>query len=115
MARSGRAGRDLVVDLHGYDVVTAVELARSRVAEAYRNGYAHVELLHGAGDVEKPREGGRGRIKWELRRMLEAGEFDAHCVRSESWPRSSSLILTLRRNPRPRPAVWTESPPRTYS
>jgi len=43
--------RTLSVDLHGHDVLTAVDLAEHRVHEAYSNGYEAVELLHGAGDV----------------------------------------------------------------
>ena len=41
----------------------------SRIAEAYGNGYDSIELIHGAGDVNEPVEEGRGRIKWELRRL----------------------------------------------
>ena len=48
--------RRLSVDLHGHDVVTALELAIVRVSEAQRNGYEEIELLHGAADVEEPVE-----------------------------------------------------------
>ena len=45
----------------------------SRIAEAYGNGYDSIELIHGAGDVNEPVEEGRGRIKWELRRLASGG------------------------------------------
>src|SRR5205085_12602349 len=71
-----RRVRRLTVDLHGHDVVTALELAIVRVSEAQRNGYEEIELQHGAADVEEPVEEGRGRIKWELRRMARTGRFN---------------------------------------
>ncbi|MGH7776595.1 MAG: hypothetical protein ACREPI_05380 [Candidatus Dormibacterales bacterium] len=114
MARSRRAGRTLVVDLHGYDVVTALQLARSRVAEAYRNGVAEVELVHGAADVAEPRPEGRGRIKWELRRMLEEGAFDAYCERGGTWVKAGSILLSVKPNASPRQRAWTPPPPAPY-
>lgn len=94
--------RRLEVDLHGYDVLSALDVALTRVREAYELGYAEVELVHGAANVETPVEEGRGRIKSELRRMFEGGRFDAWADRSRSWPKAGSLLLALRGNPRPR-------------
>jgi len=102
--------RRRVEDLHGLDVLTAVRFAITRVREAYENGYDEVELLHGSGDVREPVAGGRGRIKWELRGLLESGGLDRWCRREDCWPRASSLLVALRRNPRPRRETWSPPP-----
>src|ERR671930_495326 len=85
--------RTLRVDLHGYDVLSALELAVVRTSEAYRNGYEAVELVHGGADVTEPVEEGRGRIKWELRRLAERGRFNNWADPSRTWPNASSLVL----------------------
>jgi len=103
--------RRRVEDLHGLDVLTAVRFAVTRVREAYENGYDEIELLHGAADVREPVADGRGRIKWELRGLLERGELDRWSRRGDSWPRASSLVVALKRNPRPRREAWS-APPR---
>ncbi len=105
--------RRRVEDLHGLDVVTAVRFAVTRVREAYENGYDEVELLHGAPDVREPVVSGRGRIKWELRQLLDRGELDRWCRRADCWPRASSLVVALKRNPRPRREAWSQPPRRT--
>jgi hypothetical protein len=102
--------RRRVEDLHGMDVVTAVRFAMTRVREAYENGYDEIELLHGAADVREPVSDGRGRIKWELRDLLQRGALDRWCRREDSWPRASSLLVALRRNPRPRREAWSQPP-----
>jgi hypothetical protein len=106
--------RRLQVDLHGYDVLTAIDLALRRVREAYENGYQEVELVHGAASVTTPVEEGRGRIKSELRRMFETGRFDAWADRSRSWPKAGSLVLALRANPRPLRERWSQPPRRRH-
>lgn len=106
--------RKLTVDLHGHDVLTALDLARRRVEEAYSNGYGQVELLHGAADVAEPVETGRGRIKWALRTAVEHGELDAYIDRGQTWFKAGSIVLALRRNPRPRREEWGREPPRAY-
>jgi len=103
--------RRRVEDLHGLDVLTAVRFAQTRVREAYENGYDEIELLHGAADVRQPVADGRGRIKWELRGLLDRGELDRWSRREDSWPRASSLVVALKRNPRPRREAWS-APPR---
>jgi hypothetical protein len=102
--------RRRIEDLHGFDVLAAVQLAMSRVREAYENGYDEIELLHGAADVREQVSGGRGRIKWALRDLLDSGRLDRWCIREDSWPRAASLVLTLRRNPRPRRETWSPAP-----
>jgi hypothetical protein len=105
--------RRRVEDLHGFDVRTAVQFAVTRVAEAYRNGYDEIEFLHGAADVRERPEEGRGRIKWALREALEGGRLDAWSSRRDSWPRAASLVVALKRNPRPRPESWSPPPHRS--
>jgi hypothetical protein len=106
--------RKLTVDLHGHDVLTAVDLAWRRVSEAYANGYGTVELLHGAGDVTEPVETGRGRIKWALRSAVDRGEFDSFIERGQTWLKAGSIVLTLKRNSRPRSERWADEPHKRY-
>ncbi len=103
-----------VEDLHGFDVLTAVDFTMRRVREAYQNGYGTIEFKHGAGNVGEHVDEGRGRIKWELRRLLERGALDEWCDRRSSWPKSASLVVALRRNPRPQPESWSPAPRRAY-
>lgn len=109
-----RKPRSLTVDLHGHDVLTAVDFAVRRVAEAYGNGYESVELIHGAADVEEPVEFGRGRIKWELRQAARAGVFSRWADPAHTWEKASSLVLRVRANPRARPESWSSEPPRRH-
>ena len=109
------ARRSLKVDLHGFDVLSALDLAFARVREAYENGYTEVELVHGAATVTTPVDEGRGRIKTELRRMFEAGSFDAWADRARSWPKAGSLVLVLKANPRPGRGRWSPEPRRRHS
>ena len=106
--------RTRTVDLHGHDVLTAIDLAEQRVREAYANGYEAVELLHGAGDVAEPVETGRGRIKWVLRRMVQEGSLDGYIDRGRTWLKAGSIVLYLKRNPKARPERWSPDPPRTH-
>ena len=106
--------RTLSVDLHGHDVLTATHLALRRVAEAYNNGYDAVELVHGAADVEEEVTDGRGRIKWELRRMVRQGVFDSYAVRDQAWLKAGSIVLPLKRQSRARRESWSDEPRRTY-
>ncbi|HEV2952676.1 MAG TPA: hypothetical protein VG015_01120 [Candidatus Dormibacteraeota bacterium] len=107
-------GRTRTEDLHGYDRLTAVDLALVRVREAYLNGYAEIELIHGSANVTAPPAGKRGGIKWELRQMLEEGSFDGYCERDLCWERAGSLQLRLKPNGRPRPESWSPAPPKTH-
>ena len=102
--------RRRVEDLHGLDVRSAVQFALARVSEAYENGYDEIEFLHGSADVREPVADGRGRIKWELRHLLERGGFDRWARRDGCWPRASSLVVALKRNPRPRREAWGPGP-----
>jgi hypothetical protein len=112
--RSRNKPRSTTVDLHGHDVKTAVRLALTRVADAYNNGYETIELVHGAADVAEPVDEGRGRIKWELRRMAAGGQFDRYAVADKTWLKEASIVLTLRANPRAQRTAWSNEPPRAY-
>lgn len=105
--------RKLTVDLHGHDARTALELARSRVAEAWSNGYSEVELIHGAAYVNEP-GGPRGKIKFGLRQMVEEGDFDGFADRGRTWVRSDAIVLYLKPNPRPRRERWSAPPRKAY-
>ena len=106
--------RQAVVDLHGHDGKTAVRLALTRVAEAYGNGCESIELIHGAADVTEPVEEGRGRIKWELRRLAAGGAFDRFARPEQTWLKSASIVLYLRPNPRARRNAWSSEPAPTH-
>jgi hypothetical protein len=99
------------LDLHGYDVVTAIDIAVVTVREAYDNGYLAVEVLHGARDVVEPVQAGEGRggIKWELRRMVDRGQFQAWTSAVDLL--EGSIRFRLRNNPRQQSEHWTEFPP----
>lgn len=112
MARKG--GRTTTVDLHGHDAQTAVHLALRRVAEAYNNGYDSIELVHGAADVEEEVQEGRGRIKWELRRMVSQGAFNSYAVRDQAWLKAGSIVLSLKRTGMARRESWSDEPRHTH-
>ena len=101
-------------DLHGFDAMTAIDFAITLAKEGWENGYDEIELVHGAADVQHPVENGRGRIKWGLRELLDSGQLDHWINREGSWPRAGSLVLALRRNPRPRPERWSAAPRRAH-
>jgi len=97
-------------DLHGFDTRTALRFAVIRVNEAYQNGYDEIEFTHGAANVrDRPAEG-RGQIKWALRDLLESGGLDRWARPHDSWPREASLVVALKRNPRPRTEYWSPAP-----
>jgi DNA-nicking Smr family endonuclease len=110
----GRGGRSYSLDLHGFDVLGAVDATRLVVRDAYANGYDAVEVLHGAADVIDPVGAGEGRgaIKFKLRRMYDQGEFNAYVASAEKG--EGRLVLRLKRNPQPRSEQWSSLPPRRY-
>ena len=101
-------------DLHGFDVMTAMDFAVTRAREGWENGYDEIELVHGAADVQQRVEDGRGRIKWGLRELLDSGRLDPWAIRERSWPKAGSLIIALKRNPSPRPERWSAAPRRAH-
>jgi hypothetical protein len=101
------------LDLHGYDVATAIDVTLLTLKEAYENGYRQVDVLHGSRDVVHPVDPGEGRggIKWELRRMIDRGQFDTWVSGADVM--EGSVHFRLRNNPRMRSERWTDlTPPR---
>lgn len=95
-------------------MITALEISAMRVREAQANGWEAVELVHGAADVTKPVDEGRGRIKWELRHMAQSGRFDRWIDRGRTWEKAGSLVLYLKPNGRPTRERWSGEPSRRY-
>jgi hypothetical protein len=96
------AKRTNELDLHGYTVASARELALEFVKAAWEAGHDHVVLIHGARAAREPRSelvlSGYGGIKWSLRAMLEGNEFDpyARSLRSPLHRREATrLIIAL--------------------
>jgi hypothetical protein len=96
------ARRTNVLDLHGYPVASARELAVEFVKAAWEAGHDHIVLIHGARAARHPRSelalSGYGGIKLSLRAMLDGGEFDPH-ARSPRSPlhrrEATRLIIAL--------------------
>jgi len=97
------------LDLHGYTVREAVELADKKVREAWENGYDHITLIHGCPDVRHWRqaeEWGRGGIKWELRGYLACGDWkDYVYYRRSKKHKVDGGYMTLAVKPNPTPNV----------
>src|SRR4051812_39432305 len=77
-----------VVDLHGYPVWEAVDLATHAIHQAWQRGDHAIMLIHGAPDIYHHAIAsmmGRGGIKWSLRGCLARGEW-SHWV----YPRRST-------------------------
>jgi hypothetical protein len=71
----------MVVDLHGFPTMQAVEEAESAVARAWEEARRWVTLVHGAADVRHwmhTRPLSRGSINWALRGVLRRGEWDRY-------------------------------------
>lgn len=81
-----------VLDLHGYPVWQAVEVATQSIRAAYEAGFEFIKLIHGAPDIRHHLTAqilGRGGIKWSLRGCLSRGEW-SHFVYSR---RSSKHVI----------------------
>ena len=109
---------ELRLDVHGYDVHSAVDLAVACAAAAWEHGFERLTILHGAGRSTSPADvhEGRGAIKWAVRAALNEGEFDAWALPSRSPEHrlgsgSSETSIALRSNPDPHPdAAWPVIP-----
>lgn len=108
------------VNLHGYSVETAMEVARAVIAEAYENGVPYVRLIHGY-NTSRPRTYpyGAPTIKEELLRLLAEGIFVRHAYSKNSrrhQRRAGFIILAIRPNPSPNPhPIWSSPPAKDYS
>ena len=72
---------DQTLDLHGYPVRQALEIAEEKVKEAWAKGWEEVTLIHGAPDIRHWQTAsifGRGGIKWGLRGLLAQGEWNQY-------------------------------------
>jgi hypothetical protein len=100
------ARRTNELDLHGYAVSAAREIAQEFVKAAWDAGHDHLVLVHGARAARHARSelvlSGYGGIKWSLRAMLDGGEFDpyARSPRSSRHRREPTrLIIALEPHP----------------
>ena len=76
------------LDLHGYPMWEALELAEDTIRDAWESGYARIKIIHGAPDIKSRMAAvasGRGGIKWVLRGCLHRGDWNKHV-----FPRRSS-------------------------
>lgn len=114
-----QSDEELRLDLHGYDIHTAVDLALQCAAAAWEHGFERLTILHGARQVTSPTTvdtTGRGAIKWAVRGALDDGEFDPWALppRADEHrraSRSSETSIALRSNPDPhRDAAWPTIP-----
>lgn len=110
---------ELRLDLHGYDLHTAVDLVLACAAAAWEHGLERLTIVHGARHATSPADAhasGRGAIKWAVRKVLHDGELDAWALpprskRHRRGVRSSETSIALRRNPDPHPeAEWPVIP-----
>ena len=77
------SGLGATLDLHGYKVETAIEVAREKVREAWENGCVELVIIHGWGASRVPLRLGQGRaterqngtIAQGLREQWERGEW----------------------------------------
>lgn len=106
---------ELRLDLHGYDLHTAVDLVVACAAAAWEHGFEQLTILHGAAGVTSPtavNASGRGAIKWAVRAALDKGEFDPwarppRSARHTRGSRSSETGVAMQPNPDPHPeAEW---------
>lgn len=110
---------ELRLDLHGYEIHTAVDLAVQCAEAAWEHGFERLTILHGARQVTSPTTAdaaGRGAIKWAVRDALDDGAFDAWALPPRSsehrrGSRSSETSIALRPNPDPHSeAPWPTIP-----
>ncbi|MFZ2410012.1 MAG: Smr/MutS family protein [Candidatus Methanoperedens sp.] len=103
------------VDLHGYSRMTAIQAAREKIKEAYEHGFRHVRLIHGASNIRCKEDGGS--IKFALRSMLKSGGLNKWAEENGSKNhrlKEESMILALRKNPKPVDREWKEMPMDEY-
>lgn len=96
------------VDLRGYTIGEAEEIADQKVREAWENGYKRITLIHGCSYVRHHKTAtilAQGGVKWTLRSRLAQGCWDQYV-----FPRRSKrhdvnewcMTLGVRPNPNPR-------------
>ncbi len=103
------------VDLHDYSHMTAIQAAREKIKEAYEYGFRFIRLIHGSTNIMNKKDGGS--IKFALRSMLKSGGFNKWVEDSGSKNhrlKEESMILALRKNPKPVDGEWKEMPRDDY-
>ena len=110
---------ELWLDLHGYEIETALDLVRASLEAAWKRGFERVSIVHGASDVASPAaaaSSSRGAIKWGIRGALDDGDYadwvcDRKSGKHELANAASRTSLALLPNPDPDPeAPWPEVP-----
>ena len=112
-----REDRHVGLDLRGYTVHEAEEVAAAKVREAWENGYSYITLRHGCGYVRHHRQAaaeGAGGVKWTLRGFLTRGEWDKYVLPRRSARHAvGAVAMTLAVRPNPAPnatEVWEPLP-----
>lgn len=107
------------IDLHGYSLASAEEVALVKVREAYDNGFRKITFIHGWSTARQVvRLEPPVTIQHLLRNMLKTGEFEpyAYTWRNRGHFRSNaSLTIALRSNSEPlEQPFWSALPPAEY-
>ena len=129
------------VDLHGYSTRSAARIVSAFVDVAWQRGLAEVYFIHGAPDVSmsEARLGGRGAIKYFVRRLVRSGELSRWCydIRDKSQVErmqsefdedgkkralnfdaeddvAFEYCVCIRDNPEPNLRRWPRLPPEDY-
>ncbi|MDP2845787.1 MAG: Smr/MutS family protein [Candidatus Methanoperedens sp.] len=107
--------RCVEVDLHVYSHMTAIQAAREKIKEAYEHGFRFIRLIHGSTNIRDKKDGGS--IKFALRSMLKSGGLNKWVEENGSKNhrlKEESMILALRKNPKPVDGEWKEMPREEY-
>ena len=99
------------LDLHEYATGTALGAMWAKIEEAWLNGWVSITVIHGAPYAETIQAAmalDRGSIKFAIKDLLESGEFNRFVDEYKLGPGSTSI--TLKVNPNPRSALWSEVP-----
>jgi hypothetical protein len=98
----------MVVDLHGYPVWEAVEIATKKIRQAWEQAFEEITLIHGAPDIGHHTTAsalGRGDIKWSLRGCFARGEWKQWVYSRRSKKHSiEDGAMTLALRPKGSPA-----------
>ncbi len=108
------SGLGATLDLHGYKVETALEVARGKVREAWENGCLELVIIHGWGASRTPKDRQSGTIGQALREQWEQGEWSGwvHEVSVEA----GRMRVRLRGSGSPsRTRRWSQIPAAEFS